>query len=171
MGGASAPRGGNKRESVPDTPATSVGEDQVEQRSATNADDAVTRKVWVEARLARWVSAQGFGFVQAAGVEAFLHHSTLPGQMESLSTSKLEVLLERDVLRGAGKFRVTRARLARPPGLLEPSNNLSAENPAIPGRGEVYDRTAHYPRSALVRRSSRKDETRRRCVPLFAPSR
>ena len=31
----------------------------------SSAEDAATRKVWVEAQLARWVSAQGSGFVQA----------------------------------------------------------------------------------------------------------
>jgi cold shock CspA family protein len=66
--------------------------------------------VWVEARVVRWISSGGFGFVSAAGVEAFVHCSVVSGNMDDLVNARLMVRLEQDAPRGVDKFRVSRAR-------------------------------------------------------------
>ena len=62
-----------------------------------------------QARMARWVSAKGFGFVRAAGVEAFVRCSAVSGNLTDLVKASLMVQLERDTPRGEDKLRVVRA--------------------------------------------------------------
>ena len=77
---------------------------------AKTAEDAVTSKAWIDAKLVRRVSSKGFGFVRTLGVEAFLHCSVVAGSLQDLMSADLVVQLERDEPRGADKIRVVRAR-------------------------------------------------------------
>ena len=88
--------------------------DQEDEREASavakTADEAVTGKAWVAAKLVRWVSSRGFGFIRALDVEAFLHCTVVTGSLQDITSADLVVQLEHDEPRGADKFRVVRAR-------------------------------------------------------------
>ncbi len=70
----------------------------------------MTRKAWDEAKMVRSVSAKGFGFVRAAGIETCVHCSAVSGDLNLLVNANIVVQLEWDVPRGDDKFRLVKAR-------------------------------------------------------------
>ena len=57
----------------------------------------------------RWNSEKGFGFIDIASKEVFIHCSKVPKTCENVIGLKLAVKVEADLMRGPDKFRVTTA--------------------------------------------------------------
>ena len=71
---------------------------------------AATSGQWLEARVVKWITERGFGFVRVHQTEVFPHCSTMTGNVDNLCNERLFIQVEPDKTRGVDKYRVKAAR-------------------------------------------------------------
>ena len=80
-----------------------------ERQASGSREDAIAGK-WCEGRVTKWITEKAFGFIRVGEIEAFIHITTLSGDVANICKERLIVILEADPSRGKEKYRVTQAR-------------------------------------------------------------
>jgi len=82
------------------TKAVALGVDvsasQDEVKSSSPRDDAMSG-ARVEGRILRWITDKGFGFAEVAGIEAFMHVSRMPTNLQGLK-ERFMFMIEKDAM-------------------------------------------------------------------------